>query len=87
MPKLGEMAVRGMGTTSSPEFQVLEELYMHDVPLTESHLTKETDLSSGGVKTGLRRLIEKGFVFSRAGSFRISEAGIREFDTVSGDWH
>ncbi len=92
-----QRAVRGLDTTSSPEFQVLQYLYQENLYLIENDIVRYTGLSRGSVMTGVRRLQEKGLVDTRRQSgmatrsrvpgYKISEKGREEFEAVTGDWN
>ncbi len=95
MPHLGERAVKGLGTTSSPEFQVLQSMYQSDLYLTESQVAGDANLSRGAASTGVRRLWEKGLLDKRHGpgtgmaaTFKLNKAGRDHTEMVMGDdWY
>ena len=97
MPHLGERAVKGFDTTSSPEFQLLQSMYQSGLYLSESQLARDVDLSRGAVSTGVRRLWEKGLLDKRHGperpgnlpaTYKLNRAGMDHAEMVMGDdWY
>ena len=92
-PPPREKAVRGLGTTFSPEYKVMQALYPNDgFYLTETSLMRRTGLSIGGIQTGIRRLQEKDFIYIRPGGRRqgpkaylLSEEGTNHFEMILGE--
>ncbi len=91
-----QRAVRGLDTTSSPEYQVMESMYQSNLYLSESQIAQDLALSRGAISTGVRRLWEKGFLDKRHGpgrpgnlpaTYKLNKVGRDQLEMVTGDWY